>query len=1503
VSTRSLEATKLDWRNIRVLRDSQDFAFEQICVQVAEHEPFPKGSVFHRKGAPDSGVECYWVDPQGNDHAWQAKYWTSPPNPKQWNDLDDSVERALRGHPDLRAYYVCIPIDEQDPRIGRKYFKDKWDARVAKWRQRSKQIGHKDVTFSFWGAGTLEQRLYDEKHHGRLWLFFNEKVLSPEWFQKQYDILADSIHGRYDPLLNVDVPLNGIFRGLTRDLEFLAQLNTSVAAISRASSEIRDRELPKAKSSSIETVRNCAAAMRKWLNDIIVDFVVDIDLASPDEYAKKMQDATARLQSHYEAMSQKHADEGGERRSDPYSYQRYKLNNLAMTLFEFRRLVGSTEMRMAAHPRALVVGAPGSGKTHLFADIASRWLSGGGPALMFLGQHFVDSDPWAQIRNQLDLSQISLDHFLGALEAAAEISGKRALILIDAINEPYGTGPITWRKHLASFLAKVKHRRRIAVALSVRSSYESIITETLPTGALERVVHHGFSGVEEAALEKYFAHFRIRLPDAPLLVPEFSNPLFLRTICIAMQNEGYTEFPRGLHGLTEIFNFYVDSINKKLRAPERLAYPQHRDLVREASQVITRLLISRELAYATVQDVEVALGSIWTHNERWESSLLGNLVNEGLLTIDCYPNAVGDEVVRFTYERFFDYFAAMDLLDGKGGGTQLQAATERLADPHWVYGQSGTLEVLAVMLAERFSVEITAFSTKVTEFAIQSAFASSVIWRAPNAISSKTISECRKLRGNSFNRLSFYDILLTLTPMPLHPLNAAFLDNHLASLDMSERDAQWTIYLNTNAGGPANRLVRWARTAAVRSMPDDVRELMATAICWLFTSSNRPLRDRATKALVALLQDRPHLSVRLLERFCNVNDPYVLERLAAAIYGAVLRTQHDEELSLIARKIYELFFAKGKKPPVHILTRDYARNIIERAAELDAAGLKNLDLSRCRPPYGASWQDPPTKQSLERRLADKRSPGLTSGKRAIYRSIFGDRDFARYTLRGDRHQLSFTITPLGSPTITPQMVLDKFYGSLTRRQLAALQRQKEASQEETRISMRRVLRKRSAKVRGKDEEQAALAARSAKDAFLRSLTAQQRREYLHEVIYAEGRHSTSVRLHSEVLQCAVAARTLALGWTAKLFGYHDTELVDTEFYHERPGHERIGQKYSWIAYHESLARLADNFTFAGEVEGAYEGPWQLGARDIDPSFDIFANELCYGIGTPWTDEWHTIAEKEARSFVRDHLEEAKSIYRRLLSTNSDGRNWITLQGQFSWEEPPPVGMDRHDVGGREFWLKVQGYFVPRRAATRWISWARNANLSQVWMPESAALDEIFQTEFYWSPAFASCDKPYYNQPSWIQSDEVSAQLLVSSTGYASDAKRRDFSLAESIENRMPVKDLAKYFDLKWDIGDYWIDQAGRRVAFCPYFQSTWPTPTLSHFMAVDEESLREFLEQRKLDLVWTFFGEKRTLPGNIMSHSDFDRSDWECVTGAGRLGPTTSELFISTATPAPWEQK
>ena len=75
------------------------------------------------------------------------------------------------------------------------------------------------------------------------------------------------------------------------------------------------------------------------------------------------------------------------------------------------------------------------------------------------------------------------------------------------------------------------------------------------------------------------------------------------------------------------------------------------------------------------------------------------------------------------------------------------------------------------------------------------------------------------------------------------------------------------------------------------NMDEKSVKLGATLLSWFLASTNRQLRDTATKALVQLLHNRIQILIPLLEKFSIIDDPYIHERLYAVALGCALRSK------------------------------------------------------------------------------------------------------------------------------------------------------------------------------------------------------------------------------------------------------------------------------------------------------------------------------------------------------------------------------------------------------------------------------------------------------------------------------------------------------------------------------------------------------------------------------------------------------------------------------------
>src|SRR5438034_3861460 len=141
----------IDWLKLRPWNGSQQTAFEKLCVQLLRHEALPDGSKFIAKGSPDAGVESYWVLPNGDEWGNQAKFFLNALTDNQWGQIQDSFYNAVKRHPRLVKYTICIPQDRADPRLDhQRWFMDKWNERVASWTKYARERGVQ-ADLDYWG--------------------------------------------------------------------------------------------------------------------------------------------------------------------------------------------------------------------------------------------------------------------------------------------------------------------------------------------------------------------------------------------------------------------------------------------------------------------------------------------------------------------------------------------------------------------------------------------------------------------------------------------------------------------------------------------------------------------------------------------------------------------------------------------------------------------------------------------------------------------------------------------------------------------------------------------------------------------------------------------------------------------------------------------------------------------------------------------------------------------------------------------------------------------------------------------------------------------------------------------------------------------------------------------------------------------------------------------------------------------------------------------------------
>ena len=1520
----------VNWNNIRPLNGSQNAGFEELCTQLARLET-PGNAKFTRTGNPDAGVEGYCVLQNGDEWGWQAKYFFLLGD-SQLEQIDDSVKTALDKHPRMKRYYVCVPIDRADPRIpGRTYAMDRWNQRVQKWagwaQQRKMQ-----VEFTWWGASELAERLSQPQQIGRLYYWFGNHGFDQDWFHER---LAEAIHAagpRYNPQHHVEL-------NIVKSLEDFARTIDSFNRIKSLAIDVRQKVLYLRHPSANDHQSLDIPALQPLL--VAVDSVLDefraleFDpagelavqplqqaLAGAIRFVNETQPAIAELQREYENQRDD-GEERTQRQRDPYSRVTRDLSGL-------ERELDSVEYRLSqttgvSNNRIMILqGSAGTGKTHLMCDFASRRIDAGAPVVLLMGQRFTDpGDPWRQLLEQVGMHGEPPDTFIGALEAAAQSANSRALLMIDAVNE--GRGREIWPSHIDAFLSRIQRSQWIATILSVRSTYErAIIPEHLGVRATS-VTHFGFRGREYEATRIFFEHHGIEFHSTPILYPEFANPLYLKTICHVLQSTGQTRLPRGRQGITTVLGSFIDVTNEQLAG--RLDYDPKENLVSFALQRLAERFLETGYNWLIREDAAGVVNGVLPGRD-FSRSLYRGMVDEGVLLEDMRGSHGRDshEIVSIAFERFADHVVAEVIIQNHLDRNSLSRIFESLPT-RWrrfakrflhLFGNKvagfidrrdalvnfternrfvsqGAIEALCIQIPERTGRELVSITPRFQGlWGFGEAFLESLVWRELTAFSKETRVVLNELVADRRLYSEPKDTLITVSAIPEHPFNADFLDRRLRQDNMPDRDAWWSTYLHRSWGdeGPVDRLVEWASNISPGDTVDEeVVDLAATTLSWMLSTPNRFLRDRATKGLVALLTGRLASLDRLVNRFADVDDPYVVERIYAVAYGIAMRSNDVTEVGRVAQSVFRYVFADGT-PPAHLLLRDFARGVIERAAYLGAAG--NLDLDLVRPPYRSTFPEIPDEQLTQDLILEmEQSAGDDDGRSAWHAIPFSVQhwDFARYILGTNSTDTSHHWLSIGieqeqwkSAEEREQQLIPQFNGieriaweeyldacqSVPPPQFDFLQAeddhedpvQQDGDTSDPPPDSYLQLFKRISIHRADSTE--------VDDAYCRFVAA------LSEEHWDEwaSRHKPRPGFDIQVIQRYILQRVVSLGWTARYFGIFDNSLHFAESHlHGTRKPERMGKKYQWIAYHEMLAFMADNYQYHEQWETVhdYQGPWQVGRRDIDPSsvMNSWAGEgetsnmrrLTWWAPLEY-DNWRV--DSPISSWTAD-ASDVPALDQGLLITdpNDPDTQWVNAYCFQVRSEPTPPDIRKYDVERKEIWTRSIAFLVPQGKADDFLEWVLSGEYSKEnWplsIPDFGGSHSAFLGEYAWSPAFDHLtNSAGLNKHQWGHPPGSESTMAYGLAAHCSTAgSEYDCSADEDAISTLylPSHLVVQGYRLTWTgVGADYVDASSKLVAYDPSAHEPGPNALLLRL-----DLLERYLAEHDLEMCWAINGEKQSM--------------------------------------------
>ena len=628
-----------------------------------------------------------------------------------------------------------------------------------------------------------------------------------------------------------------------------------------------------------------------------------------------------------------------------------------------------------------IVGDAGCGKTFTLCKISEK-LCKKENAYLFFGTDFSGSEkPLETILRKLKWKQ---PNSFDLLNDKMNKEGKFAIFIIDAINE--GAGMYFWQEKLPALLSQIRKWCRIKIIVSIRKQavQTDVLNETIK--GFTRLPIPGFNDVRDA-VKKFFEHYNIDKDiDDFNQIQAFSNPLFLKIFCEAYSEAYYrdAESPN----IIEIYKSYIYKRNHVVSVGADV----------DPRMNYTKCLLERIAYYSlwNLQCGDIPREKAKSYSYRlcpyrmWSKDLLNNTLKANLLME--YKTYDGGEWITFEYDSMGDYLKADVLLRHKDDDYSKLKFLCRLIDFTTAEYQTST------------------DNTKIFNFI--KAFLS--IWNPPVGLWHHKEIINGKLTELFIDSLAFRNVtndlmqtdgtimeeILDANPHYLQPdVFINLLESHnesvisefhqkLLSMRMSERDTIWSASANSfyYIDDELKRL--WNYNGINK------KSLLVFEV-WLLSASYPSVRFSALRHIVNQLEktDTVDEVLYLMSVFKDVNDPYVLQGLYAAIYGYIVRKRNCN-LS-ISKVIVEMLYPKHGQAPNDFVLRHWTLKILEWQWHLSC---DDTYWKAAQPPYEPSISNP--YENIPNEDIPEDFFGTNHGADSLHHSLFVW-DFYRYTMGGN----------------------------------------------------------------------------------------------------------------------------------------------------------------------------------------------------------------------------------------------------------------------------------------------------------------------------------------------------------------------------------------------------------------------------------------------------------------------------------------------------------------------
>lgn len=632
----------LNWKNFKTYDLDSSKAFESFCNQVFEQYIRNKYEIRRftpiRGDGGDGGVESYAELFNGDVIAIQAKWLPRGLTASGINQVKNSIDTAMRIRPSIKEYIVCIPINLTSSKMTRSG--KTANTEENKWNNLKGEIEkcYPGLSLILWTNHDLMKLIQLPSLEGAHKFWFDREIITLSLLQEQFEKSKESwLKEKYIPDLHTSGKIYQESRFLWRDESLREEIITEANKILNFSEKLK-KEINLYQMISKKHFSEKGVEFKKFLDETICylkDIIKSIESGSDiSEISLEIPDYSPSFlidscEQELSCENRNHAE---------------KINDFIVKFFNYdSHFFRKNFVKKWNNCLRIIIGGPGTGKTHALANIVETLLSEEFPCLLIRTKSCGPPSSWKVIlQNALGIgSDWSEKEIFLALEARAHLFQIKKnselgtfeklscfLICIDGLDEVINNRDLWWDR-MNEIKAISKAHPRLRFIFSARAHFFDQSHSKTSFSKEEVIELKTESDIPvHKIFNKYMQRYGINIIETSWFRWSLSSLRELKLFCLKYKNKKLNKADSILVTIGYLISDSIEKIEEDIHsviAPIRMASNGFKNALAEISY---KFFYSDKIEHGELVEIlknEIQLSNDYIH------LLIENFINHGLL--------------------------------------------------------------------------------------------------------------------------------------------------------------------------------------------------------------------------------------------------------------------------------------------------------------------------------------------------------------------------------------------------------------------------------------------------------------------------------------------------------------------------------------------------------------------------------------------------------------------------------------------------------------------------------------------------------------------------------------------------------------------------------------------------------------------------------------------------------------------------------------------------------